>query len=78
MINIYSIKEVIEASNNILNRTKSKNKVNSVKKLKSKTKNKDETNIMLRMINFGESVGRRAIYSVDKRSILYLSIISNA
>ena len=27
MIKIYSIKEVIEASNNILNRTKSKNKV---------------------------------------------------
>ena len=36
MINIYSIKEVIEASNNILNRTKSKNKVNSIKKSKSK------------------------------------------
>ena len=31
MINIYSIKEVIEASNNILNRTKYKNKVISVK-----------------------------------------------
>ncbi len=49
-----------------------------VPKLKSRTKNKDETNIMLRIINLGESVGRRAIYSVDKRSILYLSIISNA
>ena len=46
--------------------------------LRPKFRNKDETNIMLRMINFGESVGRRAIYSVDKRSILYLSIISNA
>ena len=32
MINIYSIREVIEASNNILNRTKSENKVNSAKK----------------------------------------------
>ena len=31
MINIYSIKEVIDASNNILNRTKYKNKVISVK-----------------------------------------------
>ena len=31
MINIYSIKEVIDASNSILNRTKYKNKVISVK-----------------------------------------------
>ena len=32
MINIYSIKEVVEASNNILNRTKSKNKITYGKK----------------------------------------------
>ena len=36
MIKIYSIKEVIEASNNILNRTKSKTKVTSEKKSNQK------------------------------------------
>ena len=36
MINIYSIKEVIEASNNILNRTKFKNKVVSIENSGSK------------------------------------------
>ena len=38
MINIYSIQEVLEASNNILNRTKSKNKVTFEKKSKPEKK----------------------------------------
>ena len=49
MINIYSIKEVIEASNNILNRTKSRIKVTSVNKSSSKKNiimNKDKPLIL--------------------------------
>ena len=38
MINIYSIKEIIDASNNILNRTEPKNKVTSFKKSNLKKK----------------------------------------
>ena len=67
MINIYSIKEIIDASNNILNRTEPKNKVISSKKsnLKKKTFLKKDQPLILTEVAIDEDQHQSNLNKLD-------------